>query len=93
MTTQSTTLELDGRPADAIGPADEDRAQRTYEIDAATFDQATEELADIAGSLAMLACITDQRGPLDGDGEHQAALFRLLHRDAHRCLQRLEATS
>lgn len=65
---------------------------RTYEIDAQTFDDVTAELHDIAGCLEMLALISEStRGPLQCDGDHHAALFRVLHRDTHRCVQRLEA--
>lgn len=99
MTTDRTTPEAD--PADTAElPLHVDRAPlprhamegpRTYEIDAQTFDDVTAELNDIAGCLEMLALISEStRGPLQCDGDHHAALFRVLHRDTHRCVQRLE---
>lgn len=107
MTTQSTTTEADQADTEALAAAELPphvdhvalprelsalQGPRTYEVDAQTFDDVTAELHDIAGCLEMLALISEStRGPLQCDGDHHAALFRVLHRDTHRCVQRLEA--
>lgn len=93
MTTHSTTPAV-GLPGTPPLPATHTEAlhgPRTYEVNAQAFDDVTTELGDIAICLDMLSCITDRRGPLECDGEHHAALFRLLHRTTHRCASALEA--